>query len=94
MDEQVEIPVTIIPAKNKIIFGRKALGVPTPLLIKAILKWLQRSCLVVSTMTTLSSHEYITVTLVCLAGFFGEIEPLFGEVQQGKIENEVPIETV
>ncbi len=69
---------------NKIIFGRNGLKVPTPLLIKAIMKWVKRVCLALSISSTISTHEFWAMALVCIAWFVDEIEPLFGEVLPGK----------
>ncbi len=78
---------------NKIIFGRKALGVPTPLLIKAILRWVQRVCMAGAALSTVSTHEYICFSLIGTGWFAAEIEPLFGEVQPGKEDiTNVPVE--
>lgn len=74
---------------SKIIFGRKGLGVPTPLIVKALLKWMKRVCLAMSALSSVSTHEYIAFGLICIAWFVDEIEPLFGEVQNGKEDVEI-----
>lgn len=76
--------------RNRIIFGRAGLKVPTPLLLKAILKWVKRVCLSMSALSSVSSHEYIAFALVCLAWFVDEIEPLFGEISENKTQQIKP----
>lgn len=75
---------------TKVIFGRRALGVPTPLIVKAFLKWIKRVCLAASALSSVSTHENYAFILICITWFADEIEPLFGEVQLGKEEVEVP----
>lgn len=72
--------------RNRIIFGRKGLGVPTPLLVKALMKWAKRVCLALSISSTIAAHEMWAMGLVCMAWFFDEIEPLFGEISENKTE--------
>lgn len=72
--------------RNRIIFGRKGLVVPTPLLVKALMKWAKRVCLALSISSTIAAHEMWAMGLVCMAWFFDEIEPLFGEISENKTE--------
>lgn len=75
--------------KSKIIFGRAGLKVPTPLLVKALMKWAKRVCLALSISSTIAAHEMWAMGLVCLAWFFDELEPLFGVAAENKPEVEI-----
>lgn len=73
---------------TKIIFGARALGVPTPLLVKAVLKWIKRVCMFASTLTVVSEHQYVALAFMAVAWLSDEIEPLFGSeiIENGNLD--------
>jgi hypothetical protein len=67
---------------TRMVFGRKGLGAPTPLIIKAVLKWVKRVCLGATVLSIVSVNEYLSYALVAITWLVDEIEPLFGEVSK------------